>query len=342
MIYINRSRVISKKEWEEIINRVGVKEKILTAKKIVIKPNFAAGVYVDPRNHVVSNLDFISNVIQLIYDTNSNIEVIVAESDSTGHGFAYAKFEHLGLPASLNLPSNVSISLLDMTRDRLIEVKDTRFRYYKDFDHQLWLSKNLLEADFIISLSNLKTHTVTGYTGACKNLFGCLPDFDKSSNHTHIHKIIHDLVLAIKPDLNIVDAFYGMEGNGPVQGQDVDSGYRVISDNPLEADIYSAWTVGINPNDVKYLKYLSKTLDFKRIYRETKSIRIYKKPVLFVRVMNTIGLFIQNLGQNIALFGHRIHCCTNFIQLCIAIVRPILLYFFSIETLREMKRKLLK
>lgn len=342
MICINQNRKIELQEWNEIIGNLSLGDKLKSAKRILIKPNFAAGGYVDPKNHVVSDLSFLSNIIQLVHQINADAKIVIAEADSTGHGFAYAKFEHLGLPDSLDLPSNIEVGLLDMTRDRLREVKDVRFRYYRDFDHQLWLSEKLLQADFIISLSNLKMHTVTGYTGACKNLFGCLPDFDKSPNHTHIHKIIHDLVLAIKPQLSVVDAFYGMEGNGPVQGQDVDSGYRVFSDDPVEADVYAAYTVGYVPYRIGYIRQLCKTENKGKMTDPPQIVRKYKKAGGFVRVMNAIGVSIQRAGQGIALFGHRVHACTNPIQLGIVIVRPLLLKMFSIEKLREIKRKLIK
>lgn len=342
MIYLNKNRKIESQEWCGILDELGLEEKLSTAKAILIKPNFAAGGYVDPKNHVVSDLSFLSNIVQLVYNTNPYAEILIAEADSTGHGFAYAKFEHLGLPESLNLPPEIQVTLLDMTRDRLQEVKDTRFKYYKDFDHQLWLSEKLLRADVVVSLSNLKMHTVTGYTGACKNLFGCLPDFDKSPNHTHIHTVIHDLVLAIKPTLSVVDAFYGMEGNGPVQGNDIDSGYRVFSENPVEADLYAAYTVGFDPYKVGYLKLLCKTENQKSITNPPQVIRTYKKAGRFVRVMNAVGVFIQKVGQGIASFGHHIHACTNLTQLCIVIVRPLLLKIFSIDKLREMKRKIIK
>ena len=342
MIYLNTNRKIESQEWCEILDKLGLEEKLSTAKAILIKPNFAAGGYVDPKNHVVSDLSFLSNIVQLVYNTNPYAEILIAEADSTGHGFAYAKFEHLGLPESLGLPPEIQVTLLDMTRDRLQEVKDTRFKYYKDFDHQLWLSEKLLKADVVVSLSNLKMHTVTGYTGACKNLFGCLPDFDKSPNHTHIHTVIHDLVLAIKPTLSVVDAFYGMEGNGPVQGNDIDSGYRVFSENPVEADLYAAYTVGFDPYKVGYLKLLCKTENQKKITNPPQVIRTYKKAGRFVRIMNAVGVFIQKVGQGIASFGHHIHACTNLTQLCIVIVRPLLLKIFSIDKLREMKRKITK
>lgn len=343
MIYVNKNRFISNEEWIQILQKLGLIEKLSQAKEVVIKPNFAAGTYVNPKTHVMTDQELIRNVIELVHSFNSDTVIYIAESDSTGYGYAFLKFEHLELPQSLNLSENAEkkVKLLDMSRDRLQRVEDKKLIRYTNIDSQLWLSKTLLDSGFVINLSNLKTHTVTGYTGACKNLFGCLPDFEKYHNHPFIHQTIHDLVLSIKPDLNVVDAFYGMERNGPVQGSDIDSGYRVFSDDPLEADVYAATTIGYNPKKVKYIRLLSKSLN-REIKTDAQQIKSYRKASVFVRVMNGIGLAIQRIGLTIETFGHRIHTCQNLLNLCITIARPILLRLFDYEKLKAWKRKIIK
>lgn len=343
MIYINKNRLITNEEWIQMISSFGLDQKLKNAKQVVIKPNFAAGTYVDPETHVMTDRNLLCNTIEFVHFLNPEAWIYIAESDSTGYGYAFLKFEHLELPQSLKLSEGAEkkVQLLDMSRDRLQRVEDKRFVRYRNADSQLWLSETLLKADFIINLTNLKTHTVTGYTGACKNLFGCLPDLEKYHNHPFIHQTIHDLVISIKPDLNVVDAFYGMERNGPVQGIDVDSGYRVCSNDPLEADIYAAATIGYNPKKVKYIRLLSKTLK-REIGTNAEQVKTYRKASAFVRFMNGVGLSIQRFGLAIETFGHRIHTCTNLLNLCITIVRPILLMLFDYEQLKKWKRKIIK
>lgn len=325
------------------MEKLGIKEQLTKASTILIKPNFAAGTYVDPKTHVISDMELLKSTIEFFFEANPNATIYIAESDSTGYGFAFLKFEHLNLPGCLNLKPEVlkRVKLLDMTRDRLEKVEDDRLLLYTTIDRQLWLSETLLHSDFIVSLSNLKTHAVTGYTGACKNLFGCLPDFDKSVNHPRIHKVIHDLVIAICPDLNVVDAFYGMERNGPVQGIDVNTGYRVFSEDAVEADIYAASTIGYQPQKVDYLRKLAKTKGV-QIKSSAEVIKQYEKVGIFLRVMNTIGLFFQRCGQSIANFGHRIHSCPTPLVLMITVFRPMLLKVFDYEKLKAWKRKILK
>lgn len=343
MIYLNKERTITNEEWSKAVETLRLTEKLLAAKTVVIKPNFAAGTYVDPKTHVMTDQDLLRSTIEYVHQVNPEAIIYIAEADSTGYGYAFLKFEHLELPQSLGLTDGAlaQVRLLDMSRDRLELVEDKRLARYINVDNQLWLSRTLLQADFKISLSNLKTHTVTGYTGACKNLFGCLPDFEKYHNHPYIHKTIHDLVLAIHPNLNIVDAFYGMERNGPVQGIDVDTGYRVFSNDPIEADIYAATTIGYRPKSVKYLRLLCRTMG-RSFDTDAVLVKKYHKAGTFVCVMNAIGLFIQRVGHGTETFGHRIHTCQNFFNLCITIARPILLKLFDINQLKAWKRKLMK
>lgn len=343
MLYMNRTREISHQDWADILDKLNLTDKLLTAKTIVIKLNLAAGTYVDPKTHVISDLALVRSAIEYFASANGTAKIYVAEADSTGYGFAYLKFEHLKLPDSLNLSERTlkQVELLDLSRDRLRKFESKELMRYVSIDKQLWLSETLLNADLKVNLSNLKTHAVTGYTGACKNLFGCLPDFEKYHNHPYIHEVIHDLVIAIKPDLNVVDAFYGMEKNGPVQGIDVDTGYRVFSDDPIEVDIYAASSIGYPPNKVKYIRLLCKNSGA-NIAKQSNVLTEYKKPGTFLRTMNGIGLAIQKFGLHLETFGHRIHSCPTPVILAITIVRPILLKVFDYERLKFWKRKILK
>lgn len=344
MLYLNKNREISKKEWSDIITKLNLKDKLDEAETIVIKPNFAAGTYVDPKTHVITDMTMLKSAIEYFATINKKAIIYIAEADSTGYGFAYLKFEHLELPESLGLSEEIlnRVELLDLSRDRLQHFESEKFKRYVSIDKQLWLSETLMNADFKVNLSNLKMHAVTGYTGACKNLFGCLPDFEKYHNHPYIHEVIHDLVLAIKPDLNVVDAFYGMEENGPVQGRDIDTGYRVFSNSPIEADIYAASSVNYLPKKVKYIKLLCKTFEIDINSSRSKVIDAYKKPGLFLRCMNSTGLKIQKIGLHLETFGHRIHSCPTPLILAITIARPMLLAVFDYEKLKTWKRKILK
>lgn len=344
MIEIKREKQISSLEFNAIFEQLNIKNDIVRAKTIVIKPNFASGHCVEANSHTISDISFLSDIINSILELNSETLIYVAESDSAGYGFAYLKFEHLNLPSSLFLDDdkNKKVITLDLSRDKLVRVYNENFKYFCTEETQLWVSEKLMKADFIISLSNLKTHVLTGYSGACKNLFGCLPAFEKFSYHTDIHKVIHDITIAVNPQMCIIDAFYAIEGNGPLYGTAINCGYRIFSNSSIEIDICASQTIGLNPKKVKHLRYLIKSGLAESYINDTYSeIRKFKKPALFLRVFTSIGLVFQKTGVGISRYGHMLSVSKNPLGLIKATIRFFILIFISENLFKKIKKKVL-
>ncbi|MDD3520542.1 MAG: DUF362 domain-containing protein, partial [Actinomycetota bacterium] len=81
--------------------------------------------------------------------------------------------------------------------------------------------KPVIDSDLIINLPKFKTHNLTIFTGAVKNMFGIIPGMAKPGYHTRFFKfemfcnLLIDISIGVKPSINIMDAVIGMEGNGP-------------------------------------------------------------------------------------------------------------------------------
>lgn len=95
----------------------------------------------------------------------------------------------------------------------------------KEIDgHDYFIARPVLDADLVINLPKLKTHTLTLYTGAVKNLFGVITGGRKRELHvrapgvTDFSKILVDILELVKPQLNIMDGVLGLEGYGPGTG----------------------------------------------------------------------------------------------------------------------------
>lgn len=308
MITSNKKYSLNNEDWAGIFRQLGAKEKIQAARRIALKPNFVYRTKVTDASHAITDLHLLGSLVKFLCYINNDAVIYICESDSTCHAFAYLKFEKLNLPYSLKLNERElqRIRLLDLSRDRLVLIENENFLFYNR-QKQLWLSQTFVETDFKISLSNLKTHTITGYSGACKNLFGCLPDMDKSVNHPFLHSVIHDLVLAIQPDLSIVDGFVGMERNGPVNGDPVDLGLRLFSDSPLEADVNGVCAIGMEAHKISYLRVLEKTSQSKSIVPSIRLQRIFKKVDTNIRIKNVFAIACQRLGCRLAFFGNRLY-----------------------------------
>lgn len=109
------------------------------------------------------------------------------------------------------------------------------------------------EADLIINLPKLKTHGLTMYTGAVKNLFGCIPGVIKAEYHLRMQsaydfsRMLNDLALLVNPSLTIMDAVIGMEGEGPSNGSPKRFNYLLASKSPFYLDLAAVKLLGINP-----------------------------------------------------------------------------------------------
>ena len=73
-----------------------------------------------------------------------------------------------------------------------------------------------------------------------------------------IHKNVTELARLTWPDLVVLDGFYCMDGNGPVDGFPVKLEVAVSSTDPLKADGVGARLMGLEPEDIGYLHYLQK------------------------------------------------------------------------------------
>lgn len=86
--------------------------------------------------------------------------------------------------------------------------------------------------------------------------------FKKSITYLKATKVIHHNVASLAritwPDLVVLDAFYCMDGNGPVDGFPVRMEAAISSTDALKADGIGARLIGLNPEDIGYLYYLHK------------------------------------------------------------------------------------
>ncbi len=116
--------------------------------------------------------------------------------------------------------------------------------------------KPLAEADFVVSIGRLKTHMLCDMTAAVKNLFGSIPGTKKAEYHAKFPQkkdfceMLVELCLANAPQVNIIDAIYCMEGNGPASGKIKKVGALCGSANPFALDLMCSHMMGYAPKEV--------------------------------------------------------------------------------------------
>ncbi len=113
------------------------------------------------------------------------------------------------------------------------------------------LARAVVDADVILNLPKLKTHTLTAMTGPLKNCYGTMPGFAKGTFHTRYPQprdfveVLLDVAALVAPAFTIVDAITCMEGEGPSSGSPVFRGRLLAGPRAAEVEHAAASVLGL-------------------------------------------------------------------------------------------------
>ncbi len=214
-------------------------------KSVLVKPNMLNGRAPELGN--TTHPSIVRSVTKWLINAGAN--VIVGDNPGTSGANANERCaEGSGIAdASLGRYRNLSQEPLS------IEIKSR-------WTNKVVISKSILDVDYLISLPKFKTHSLTQITGAIKNSFGFLIGGDKGRIHavTGSYKNFVEAMVDIYqiriPDLVIMDAIIGMEGNGPSSGNLRYIGKIIASDNGVAVDSVMTYMMGKDPNKLYMTK----------------------------------------------------------------------------------------
>ncbi len=231
-------------------------------RKIFVKPNMSHPEYVPG---VVTNPALLHDLVGLLRDSAE--EVIVGESN----GFNYpcwSAFEKTGIETAVKEAGGTVVNL---SEDKVVEVK---FQNSGSPLKRLFLPKTVLEADAVVDLPLMKTHEFTMYSGAIKNLFGCVPSNRRIYLHPYLSEVFYRLYFILKPDLTVMDARVGIEGNGPTKGKPVNMNLMLTSDCALATDIIASKIMGLDLEEIGYLNYIARKTDLREEAITVKGLQV--------------------------------------------------------------------
>jgi ferredoxin len=114
--------------------------------------------------------------------------------------------------------------------------------------------------DLVINLPKLKTHVLTFYTGAVKNLYGVIPGTRKREPHlfapgvADFSSVLVDVLELVQPGLTILDGVLGLAGNGPgIKGAPRWYGCLAASADPVAVDSVIARSLGYRTGEILHL-----------------------------------------------------------------------------------------
>jgi uncharacterized protein (DUF362 family)/Pyruvate/2-oxoacid:ferredoxin oxidoreductase delta subunit len=218
----------------------------LRGKRILIKPNLLRAS--EAKEGIVTHPAVLRAVVEKV-ETMDPASIVVGDNPGLfGYGENEESFTITGLmEAAKGYYQNIGND-------------SQKVDFNAEFMPTVSLSKIVLDADIIISLPKFKTHGLTVITGAIKNSYGFLPGAQKAKLHKaagspeRFHEVIVNVFRLRVPDLFIVDAVVGMEGNGPASPDLRSIGLILASSNAVAMDSVMAMMMGCDPGRLHFLR----------------------------------------------------------------------------------------
>lgn len=273
---------VKKAVSQAIENLGGIEKFVKQGDKVVIKPNLIMGKR--PEEAATTHPSIIRAVCELVISAGA--DAIIAESP----GGPYNKVLLTKIYDICGITEVAKITGAKLNFDTSVcEMENPDGEICKKFT----VIKPICDADVVIDICKLKTHGMTLYTGAVKNLFGVIPGTDKVEYHFRMPEkedfcnMLVDICECVKPKLCIMDAVFGMEGAGPTSGSPVKTGLVLASDNAYEMDVLGLALIGYKNEEIFTVKnairrgICTKTADeIETVGESYKDYFVnYKKPV---------------------------------------------------------------
>jgi len=227
-----------KDDVRDVLEALGHVE-ISTGTRVLIKPNILAPAHPDRA------LTTHPNVVRAVAEYALDKGAVVQVSDSIAMGSFFKAIKDCGYEESL---AGLPVKLSELTESASVMTQGPF--------GSIELSKEALEADVIINLPKLKTHTQMALTLAVKNLFGCVVGARKPEWHFRVgenKRLFAELLVSIydvlRPSINLMDAILAMEGQGPgTKGVPRQLGLLIASTDALSLDWAVCRMLGLKPD----------------------------------------------------------------------------------------------
>ncbi len=229
----------------EYAPKVGLTEKAIAGKKVVVKPNLLLAYR--PEKAATTHPAVMEAVIRLVKEM-SPASVTIAESPGGIYNektlsHIYGETGMKGVSERTEAPLNYDPSHRPFPLPDGLTAKNVD------------MIIPVHEAEVVINVCKLKTHALATMTGAAKNLFGVIPGINKFEMHARFKKpsdffsMVIDLNCELdrkKTVFHLCDGIIGMEGDGPSGGTPKEAGVLLMSRNPFNLDTAAAALMGFS------------------------------------------------------------------------------------------------
>lgn len=208
--------------------------------RVLLKPNLLTGSR--PGRECTTRPEIVHCVAQLVRECGGKPFLGDSPAFGTARGVA-RKSGLLTVANALDLP--------------IVEFHGQRYQAVSDSLNHLRLSKEAMDADVVINLPKLKSHSQLTLTLGVKNLFGCVPGKMKAWWHLEAGKdsvrfaeMLVATARTIAPGLTILDGIMAHQGNGPSNGEPRSLGLLGASRDVFALDRVFTEILSVEPQQV--------------------------------------------------------------------------------------------
>ena len=237
------------------VDLVGGVEGISPHSKVVIKPNYV--MWLEginwPKYGVLTTARLIEDIVVLLKEHGvRNLSIVEGPTETGADSLFHLAAKGMGLDL---LSERYGVTLVD--------ILGGSFTRMTAGDVTLSVSKDVLDADYIINMPVLKTHSQTMVSLGIKNLKGVLDVASRKRCHNpdqlaDLNYHLSRLAEMISPSLTVIDGIYTLERGPTVFGNAHRSDLIVASKDLLSADKVGAALLGIASETVPYIAMASR------------------------------------------------------------------------------------
>lgn len=211
--------------------------------RVLIKPNISGGNPQIPGSF--TSIEVVDELVRLIREAGG--EPVVADSDMIWTKFApVAEAE-----GWFTWAKTTNVPLLNLRETEMV-----RFNFGAGSAIGVVpVSKELVNADVIISVPAMKTHLLTSVTLGMKNMYGTFPEENKAKYHRFgIESVVCEVNTAFRPNLTLIDGMIGGETWGPLSCSPVGFQTIIAANDVVCADAVACRLMGYDPFSVVHIR----------------------------------------------------------------------------------------
>jgi uncharacterized protein (DUF362 family)/NAD-dependent dihydropyrimidine dehydrogenase PreA subunit len=249
-------------------------------KRVLVKPN-VLGPF-PPDRHVCTRPEVVSEVCKALEEKGADRVEVGDNPGVTGYGASEKALRASGI---YNAVDGRFVNLAEATE---IVAMDTVAGF------EVPVALGVLDADVVVNLPKFKTHNLTTITGAVKNTFGYIVGGAKARLHAaapapyDFGAVCVEVYGLRPPEINIMDAVVGMEGDGPSCKDLRPIGLMIASENGAALDYVVARLMGMDGPVIPTVR-ISRKLGFCPEYADivadgpAEPIPDFKPPSTFIQ-----------------------------------------------------------